>query len=87
MTGLARSITRWTKKATPKELPKDPLIKKTEQKSLDTNFMPRPPIAPAEAVIPLPDEEEIVRARRRRRAGRTGRAATVLTGGDADTVG
>lgn len=39
-------------------------------------------------VIPLPDEEEIKRRQRRSASSRGGgRAATILTGGDRDTLG
>lgn len=52
-------------------------------------FSPKAP-DPAEAapVIPLPDEDALSLARRRQRSRRRGsRAATVLTGGDQETVG
>lgn len=89
MTGLARSVTRFARKATPKELPKDPLVDKTGDAALKTRFGPKIPVADEGPVIPLPDEEALSLARRRRRSRRQGaRAATALTaGGDDEAVG
>ncbi len=59
-----------------------------DKKAGQIRFSPKKPIAPEEPVIPLPDEEALAQARRRRRSRRLGaRASTVLTGGETDTVG
>lgn len=89
MTGLGRSVTRFARKATPKELPKDPGTDKAGDAALKTRFGPKIPQPEQGPVIPLPDEEALGRARRRQRSRRRGgRAATALTmGGDEETVG
>lgn len=88
MTGIARSATRFARKATPKELPKDPGTEAAGDAALKTRFGPRLPTADEGPVIPLPDEDALSLARKRARSRRRGaRASTVLSGGDDDTVG
>ena len=56
------------------------------KKLRDVHFSPRLP--KENPVVPLPDEDAIDVARRRRRSRRQGsRASTVLTGGEPDPVG
>ena len=46
--------------------------------------------APAERVMPLPDDEAVQRARKAsmlRQRGRSGRSSTILTGGSGTTLG
>lgn len=87
MTGFARSVTRFARKATPKELPKDPGTDAVGDKALKTHFGPKIPTDDG-PVIPLPDEDALGLARRRARSRRKGaRAATVLSGGDDETLG
>lgn len=87
MTGFARSVTRFARKATPKELPKDYGTDKAGDAALKTHFAPRIP-QDNTPVVPLPDEEALGRARRRSSSRRRGaRAATVLSGGDEDSYG
>lgn len=85
MTGLVRSIGRTNQKYLPKE-GQPPLDRKIDKAAQKVRFGPRLP--PEEPVIPLPDEDAIARARRRNRSRRAGgRASTVLSGGDDDTLG
>lgn len=86
MTGLGRSITKFTRKATPKELPKDPGTEKAGDAVLKTRFGPKIPAADEGPVIPLPDEDALSRARRRK-SRRGTRATTVLSGGDEESLG
>lgn len=87
MTGLARSVGRFNRKVLPKEV-QNPLDRKIDKKVQKLRFGPRIPQADDGPVVPLPDEEALDLARRRSRSRRRGaRAATVLTGGEDDTVG
>lgn len=91
MTGLHKS----TKKVIPKEM-RTPLDRKIGEENINTHESLSRRMDPTkmmenqeqEPVIPLADEEEIRRNKRRSTAGRGGgRAATVLTGGDRDRLG
>lgn len=93
-TGTAKAISKAGKRILPKEGDVLGLNKKLVQnaehgdkKAGQIHFSPRAPTV-SEPVIPLPDEEALDLARRRQRSRRRGaRATTVLSGGDADTVG
>lgn len=86
MTGLIRSVGRTNLKVLPKEV-QNPLDRYIDKKSQKVRFGPKAP-PPPEPPAPLPDEEMLEKARQRRRSRRAGgRAATVLAGGDTDTVG
>jgi hypothetical protein len=90
MTGIGRSVNRAVKKYVPKEVRRaDPLSKPLEKGVAKTRFGPKIPQPAEEKIIPLPDEDALSVARRRRSARRQGsRASTVLSlGGDDDTVG
>lgn len=87
MTGIHKTI----KKVIPKEM-RTPLDRKIGEETIKTHeslskkFSPELPAE--EAPIPMPDEEEIKRNRRRGTAARGGgRAATILTGGQRDALG
>lgn len=94
----ARTVSKGGKKITKATIPDeiefgiaDRLDKGTgslQKRGKQIRFGPKA-LAPAEEpVIPLPDEQSLEQARRRRRSRRVGaRAATVLSGGDAETVG
>jgi hypothetical protein len=85
MSGLVRSVGRKNLKVFPKEI-QNPLDRAIDKKSQKVRFGPKTP--PPEPVVPIPDEEALEQERKRRRSRRAGaRAATVLTGGDSDTVG
>ncbi len=76
-------------KALPKESPKFRAAKKVNEVMADTlsDLTPKMPAGNDQA-IPMPDEEEIKRSKRRSNAARGGsRAATMLSGGDVDTLG
>ena len=79
MGGIHKTI----KKVLPKEM-RTPLDKKIGEEnirtheSLDRRMNPQMPEMEEEKVIPLPDEEELERIRRRKGRG-GGRASTVLT--------
>lgn len=87
MTRLHKTIS----KAIPKET-RTPLDKKISEENISTheslsNRM-NPQLPPEEAPIPMPDEEEIKRNKRRGQSSRGGgRAATILTGGDQERLG
>lgn len=86
MTGLGRSVAKFNKKTFGKT--RDPLAKKIDDVADSTHFAPRLKPADEGPVIPLPDEEALSLAKRRARSRRRGaRAATVLSGGDDDTLG
>lgn len=82
MSGIHKTI----KKVLPKEA-RTPLDKKLGEEnirtheSLNRRMNPEMPKAEDETVIPLPDEEELERVRRRKNRG-GGRASTVLTSND-----
>lgn len=91
MTGLHKSI----KKRIPKEM-RTPLDRKIGDENISTHESLSKRMDPAkmmedqpkEPVIPMADEEEIRRNKRRGTAARGGgRAATILTGGDQDRLG
>jgi hypothetical protein len=87
MSGLHKSV----KKVMPKELV-DPANKKVMDENISTheslNRRMNPELPPEEAAIPMADEEEIKRNKRRGQSGRGGgRAATILTGGDQERLG
>ncbi len=85
MTGLIRSVGRTNMKVLPKEV-QSPLDRYIDKKAQKVRFGPKTP-EPA-PVVPLPDEEALGRATRRRRSRRVGsRASTALTGGDNEPVG
>lgn len=81
-------------KAIPKEM-RTPLDKKISEENISTHNSLSRRMDPSKAmegqeepVIPLADEEEIRRNKRRGTAARSGgRASTVLTGGDKDRLG
>lgn len=88
MGGLHKSI----KKVMPKELV-DPINKKVMDENISTHdslsrrMNPEMPVND-EPVIPMADEEEIRRNKRRGTAARSGgRASTILTGGDQERLG
>lgn len=78
MSALDKTI----RKATPKELRSGPAGKldKGVEGAWDS-LNPKMPVAQEDKVIPLPDEEELARVRRRKNRG-GGRASTVLTSDD-----
>lgn len=79
MTGLVRTYGKIIPKETTFGL---------SQKLRKVHFAPRIPTAPAEPVVPLPDEAALALERRRRRSRLAGsRAATMLAGGQEDNVG
>lgn len=87
MSGLHRTIRKWTPKET-----RSPVVDKIDKEnvrtheSLSRSFNPELP--PEEAPIPMPDEEEIKRNKRRGQSARGGgRASTILTGGDQERLG
>ena len=87
MSGLHKSIS----KALPKEM-RDPIDKKISKENIRTheslNSRMNPELPPEEAAIPMADEEEIKRNKRRGQSARGGgRAATILTGGDQERLG
>jgi hypothetical protein len=91
MGGLHKTV----KKVMPKEM-RTPLDKKigdeniSTHESLSRRMDPTKALEnqPEEPVIPLPDEEEIRRGKRRGTAARGGgRASTILSGGDQDRLG
>lgn len=83
MSGLDKSI----RKRTPKEL-RSGVAGKLD-KSVEEGWQSMNPKAPPEeAPIPMPDEEEIKRNKRRGQTSRGGgRASTILTGGDQERLG
>lgn len=89
MTGLLKTAKRVGDKVAPKEIrDRDPLDQAVSKGVKSLRFAPRLPVADQAAVVPLPDEEALAKATRRRRSRRAGaRAATVLTGGDNEAVG
>lgn len=98
LTGLGRAVSKGGKKITKATIPNevefgvadklDAGAKEAEKKARQIRLAPKALPPEQEAVIPLPDEEALSYARRRSRSRRQGgRAATVLSGGDADTVG
>lgn len=91
MTKLHKTIS----KAIPKEM-RDPIDKKISKENISAHESLGRRMDPAKAmegqeqepVIPLPDEEDIRRSKRRGTAARGGgRASTVLTGGNQDRLG
>lgn len=87
MSGLHKSV----KKVMPKELV-DPINKKVMDENISTHESlsrrMNPELPPEEAAIPIPDEEEIKRSKRRGQSSRGGgRASTILTGGDQERLG
>ncbi len=80
------ALHKTAKKIIPKELV-DPINKKvmdeniSTHESLNRRMNPKMPTLEDEKAIPLPDEEELERIRRRRSRG-GGRASTVLTSDD-----
>lgn len=87
MGGLHKSIS----KAIPKEM-RDPIDKKISKENIRTHESlsrrMNPELPPEEAAIPMPDEEEIKRNKRRGQSARGGgRASTILTGGDQERLG
>ena len=88
MTGIHKSLN----KVIPKEnrlLRANPIVKKVNKEnmrtheSLDSTFNPELPVQDEGPVIPLPDEEEIKRQKRRSAAQRGGgRASTVFSESD-----
>jgi hypothetical protein len=87
MGGLHKSI----KKVMPKELV-DPINKKVMDENIRTHkSLSRrmdPQLPPEEAPIPMADEEEIKRNKRKGQSARGGgRASTILTGGDQEALG
>jgi hypothetical protein len=91
MTGLHKTAN----KVIPKEnwlLRANPAAKKINEENMRTheslNARMNPERPPEEAPIPMPDEEEIKRAKRRGQTARGGgRASTILTGGDQERLG
>lgn len=82
MGGIDKSIRKWT----PKELRSDPIGKKVDQEVKSTWESMSPEMPAAEAVMPMADEEEIKRNRRRTASARGGgRASTIFT--DSDRLG
>lgn len=78
MSGLHRSA----KKALPKEGLHSRAARKVneEAEKAYSSMTPKMPQQEEEPAIPLPDEEELARIRRRKAAGRSGgRSSTVLT--------
>jgi hypothetical protein len=85
MSGLHKSM----KKIKPKELLHMKMSRKVDDTMIDAtqSLTPKMPVN-NEPVIPMADEEEIRRNKRRGTAARGGgRAATILTGGDQDRLG
>jgi len=87
MGGLHKSI----KKVIPKEM-RSPLDKKIGEENIKTheslNRRMNPELPEEEAPIPMADEEEIKRNKRRGQSARGGgRASTILTGGDQEALG
>lgn len=87
MGGLHKSI----KKVMPKELV-DPINKKVMDENIRTHESlsrrMNPQLPPEEAPVPMPDEEEIKRNKRKGQSARGGgRASTILTGGDQERLG
>jgi hypothetical protein len=89
MTGLLKGANRYGAKVIPKEIrDHDPLNTEVTKGIKSLHFAPRLPKAATAPVVPLPDEDAIDLARRRRRSRRLGsRASTALSGGDSDPVG
>ena len=89
MTNIHKTI----RKVVPKEWMKaHPVQDKVSKEGVRTadSFQRRmnPELPPEEAPIPMPDEEEIKRNKRRGQSARGGgRAATILTGGDQEALG
>jgi hypothetical protein len=94
-TRTAKAISTTGKRVLPKEGDPFGLNKKLVQnaehgdkKAGQIRFSPKAPPAPEDPVIPLPDEDALELARRRRRSRRSGsRANTVLSAGDDATGG
>ena len=87
MTKLHKTIS----KVIPKET-RDPIDKKISKENIRTHESLQnrmsPELPPEEAAIPMADEEEIKRNKRRGQSGRGGgRASTMLTGGDQERLG
>lgn len=87
MTKLHKTID----KAIPKEM-RDPIDKKISKENIRTHeslsASMSPELPEEEAAIPMPDEEEIRRNKRRGQSTRGGgRASTILTGGDQERLG
>jgi hypothetical protein len=83
MGGIDKTI----RKLTPKEI-MSPAGKKLDKEVERTWESLNPKLPPEEAPIPMPDEEEIKRNKRRGQASRGGgRASTILTGGDKEALG
>lgn len=88
MTRLHKTVS----KAIPKE-GRTPLDKKISEENIKTHESLSRRMSPEmpesdDPVIPMADEEEIRRSKRRGTAARGGgRAATILTGGDKDRLG
>lgn len=82
MSGIGKTV----KKIIPKELQKlDPVGTKINKEGIRTfeSINPKMPSAEAGPVIPMPDEDEIRRNKRRGQAARGGgRASTILTESD-----
>lgn len=89
MTNIHKTI----RKVVPKEWMKaHPIQDKVNKESISTadSFQRRidPQLPPEEAPVPMPDEEEIQRNKRRGQSSRGGgRASTILTGGDQERIG
>lgn len=84
MTGIHKTVNKFA----PKELrsPGERKLAKeniSTHESLDRRMNPEIPTALNEPIMPIPDEEELARSRRRKNARRGGgRASTVLTNED-----
>lgn len=89
MTNIHKTI----KKVVPKEwMNAHPVQHYVNKESIRTadSFQRRmdPQLPPEEAPVPMPDEEEIKRNKRRGQSSRQGgRASTILTGGDKEALG
>ena len=95
ISGLARAVSKGGKKLAKATIPKevefgiadklDSKTARTEKQARQIRFGPKALEPAREAVIPLPDEEALELARRRRSSRRRGsRASTVLSGGEAE---
>ena len=76
MTGISRTLKKWT----PKEHVVAHEVAKTGE---ETRLVPKMPAATVDPVMPMADEEEIKRNKRRTASARGGgRASTIFTEGD-----
>lgn len=89
MTGIHKTI----RKVVPKEWMKaHPVQDKVSKEGMRTreslSRRMSPELPPEEAPVPMPDEEEIKRNKRKGQSARGGgRASTILTGGDQEALG